>query len=276
MTHGPPPRDRILVFIPAYRCADQIGRVLAQFDDAVVALVDEVIVIDNGSPDDTPARAIAALQRLPLPGRLLRNVDNYNLGGSQKVAFDHAMRGGFDYAIILHGDDQADIRDFVEPLRRGVHRNHDAMLGSRFMPGARLSGYSALRTWGNRVFNLLYGLAAGRKISDLGSGLNCYRVDALRSNFYHRYDDALTFNYFLILSHAALRWRVAFVPITWREEDQASNVRMVRQTTRLLSILALFLFRRRTFLHGEHRAVPRDAYPSEIVFENDPAQADRA
>ncbi|MCA8900559.1 MAG: glycosyltransferase family 2 protein [Hyphomonas sp.] len=268
--------DRILVFIPAFRCAAQIERVIAQFDARSQACVDEIIVIDNRSPDDTAEKAEAALAGLNVPARVLRNVDNYNLGGSQKVAFDYAIRNGFDYAIILHGDDQADFRDIVPLLEAGAHREWDAMLGSRFMRGARLQGYSPLRTLGNRVFNLFFSIATGKWITDLGSGLNLYRVEALSSRFYLRYADALTFNYFMVLAHMAMRWRVKFFPISWREEDQSSNVRLVRQTLRLSSILGLYIFRRRTFMTGEHRDTPRTDYPSDIIYENAAAKAQEA
>ena len=260
--------ERILVFVPAYRCAPQIERVIAQFDENARNWIDEIIVIDNRSPDDTAARAEAALQNLPIPARILRNADNYNLGGSQKVAFEYAIRNKFDYAIILHGDDQADFRDIVPFLERGDHRDCDAFLGSRFMKGARLEGYSWLRTFGNQVFNLMFTIAAGRTISDLGSGLNLYRVEALKSGFYLRFADALTFNYFMVLAHMAMRWKVRFFPISWREEDQSSNVRLVSQSIRLASILGMYVFRRRFFLDGEHRETPRADYPSDIVFEN--------
>ena len=268
-----PARERLLVFIPAYRCEAQIPRVLAQFDARAQALVEEVIVVDNGSPDGSVATASAGLAGLTIPGRVIRNLDNYNLGGSHKVAFDYAITHGFDHVVVLHGDDQADFRDFVPAIERGDHRQVDAMLGSRFARGARLQGYSPLRTLGNHVFNGLFSLAAGRAVSDLGSGLNLYRVAKLKSGFFHRFPDALTFNYFMILAHAAEHWRLRFEPISWREEDQVSNVKLVSQTQRMLALLALYIFRRRAFLEGEHREVPRDAYRGEVVFENAAAQA---
>lgn len=263
--------ERILLFIPAYRCEEQIARVIAQIDQHTAGYISEVIVIDNGSPDRTVAVASEALAKISVAGRVLRNVGNYNLGGSQKVAFEYAIQNGFDYAVILHGDDQADLHDLVPVLSAGIHRQYDALLGSRFMKGSRLEGYSGLRTLGNIVFNIMFSLASGRWITDLGSGLNMYRVEALKSRFYLRFADALTFNYFMVLAHMAMRWRVKFFPISWREEDQSSNVRLVRQTLRLFSILGLYVFRRRSFMDGEHRDTVRESYPSEVVFENEAA-----
>jgi Glycosyltransferases involved in cell wall biogenesis len=77
---------RNLVFIPMYNCAAQIPRVLAQFDDpSVMPWVDTVLCVDNRSTDGTLDAARSALEHCPVPTRvLLRNDDNYGLGGSHK------------------------------------------------------------------------------------------------------------------------------------------------------------------------------------------------
>ena len=54
--------DRILVFIPAYNCAPQIGRVLAQFDAVPAGRFAEILVLDNGSKDGTQQAALAAAE----------------------------------------------------------------------------------------------------------------------------------------------------------------------------------------------------------------------
>ena len=60
----------------------------------------------------TVETASAACQREGLANwKVVRNRENYNLGGSHKVAFDYAVAQGFTHVIVLHGDDQADIAD---------------------------------------------------------------------------------------------------------------------------------------------------------------------
>ena len=61
-------------------------------------------------------------------------------------------------------------------LENGTYQQYDCCLGSRFMKGSRIQGYSALRTFGNYGFNALFSVVARRKITDLGSGLNLYAV----------------------------------------------------------------------------------------------------
>lgn len=263
-----PSGERVLVFIPAYNCAQQIGRVLAQFTPSACRLVDEVVVVDNRSTDDTLAAAEAALRALSGPrARLLRNVDNYGLGGSHKVAIKLALEEGVDYLVVLHGDDQADLADLLPALREGRHREHDALLGSRFARGARLHGYSRVRIAGNLVFNALFSTVARRRLTDLGSGLNLFRVSLFEDGFFLRLADDLTFNYYLVLHAAHRRWDLVFEPISWREEDQVSNVKLVSQSKRMLTILREYLTSRKAFVARDHSPGGR-AYVADTIYDS--------
>ncbi|MEI3084578.1 MAG: hypothetical protein V8S87_00430 [Oscillospiraceae bacterium] len=51
------------------------------------------------------------------------------------------------------------------------------------MKGSSLEGYSRFRTFGNRVYDLLFSVGAGRMVYNLGSGLNVYKVSSLRSRY---------------------------------------------------------------------------------------------
>lgn len=262
-------KPKILVFIPAYRCEAQIGRVLAQFDDAIQSWIDTVLVVDNRSPDNTLAAAIAAGERYLHRSHFLawQNNDNYGLGGSHKAAIRYAVEHGFDYLVVLHGDDQADIRDLLPQLQTAAYQDADCLLGARFMPGSRLQGYSLLRTVGNRAYNSLFSLVAGRRIYDLGSGLNLYRVTSLREFYYKTFPDDLTFNYVMLLGSYHRRQRVRFFPISWREEDQVSNVRLFRQAFKVLRLLAGYATQRGRFLTSELRGIRFDSYSGKILHQ---------
>ncbi|MBY4949070.1 glycosyltransferase family 2 protein [Cupriavidus respiraculi] len=243
--------DKILVFIPAYNCENQIGRVLRQFE-GLEGRFSEILVVDNRSPDNTAHAALTAAASLAIPVQVVRNHENYGLGGSHKAAFLYAAREGFDYCVVLHGDDQGNIRDLVPLLETGEHHRHDCLLGARFMPGSRLVGYSWFRTFGNRVFNALFSIGAGRRLYDLGSGLNLYRVGALKTGNWLGFANNLTFNYYMVLASVYWKWKLRFFPITWREEDQVSNVKLTRQSIQVLGILASYVFKRQSFLADNH------------------------
>jgi glycosyltransferase involved in cell wall biosynthesis len=258
---------RILVFIAAYRCEAQITRVIDQFDEHVQQWVDTVMVVDNRSPDNTLSAAIERGKSRLTNCRFIAwvNDNNYGLGGSHKAAFRYALENGFDYLVVLHGDDQADIRDLIPELECGAHLDVDCLLGARFMRGSKLKGYSMVRSIGNHVYNKLFSLAALRNIHDLGSGLNLYRLSAFRDFYYQAFPDGLTFNYVMLLASYHAGQRVRFFPISWREEDQVSNVKLFSQAFKVLGLLGSFFFRRAAFLATDMRDRPFDAYNGKIV-----------
>lgn len=266
-------RPRILVFIPAYRCEAQITRVMDQFDERVQRWVDTVMVVDNRSPDDTLQAAIERGRARINQCHFIawRNDDNYGLGGSHKAALRYAIEQGFDYLVVLHGDDQADIRDLIPQLEQGSHQQVDCLLGARFMRGSQLKGYSWFRTFGNHVYNTLFSLVALRAIHDLGSGLNLYRLAALRDFYYKPFPDDLTFNYVMLLASYHRGQVVRFFPISWREEDQISNVKLFRQAFKVLGLLAGFGLKRGAFLRRELRGKPFEAYTGQIQHRQGPA-----
>ncbi len=251
----------ILLFIPSYNCEKQIVRVLRQLDDTVRSHFGEIIVVNNRSTDGTEIAALSEIKRIGDPRiKLLRNRENYGLGGSHKLAFDYAVEQSHEYVAVLHGDDQGQVRDLVTYIDRGTHRDVDCLLGARFHPASCLVGYSIVRKLGNRVFNTLFSLVARRRLYDLGAGLNLYRTKILKDRFYKGFPDDLTFNYCMILAHCHYGHRIEYVPIEWREDDQISNVRLFRQAFRSLGLLARFAVSPKRFTNADHRLIQYDAY----------------
>lgn len=259
---------RILVFVPMYNCALQIPRVIKQLTNPRVAkLIDGLVCIDNRSTDQTAAAAAAGLEALhQIPHRtLLRNDDNYGLGGSHKVAIEFGRQHGYDFLIVLHGDDQGNIEDLLPYLENGTYLHEDFLMGARFMKGSRLQGYSLLRTNANRAFNLIFSAISRRRLYDLGSGLNLFRLSAFDDDFQKRFADDLTFNYYLILVVAARSFRLRFFPLTWREQDQVSNAKLSRMGFQILALLMHRVKSLSAFEKDDHRAIARDAYPSTVI-----------
>jgi dolichol-phosphate mannosyltransferase len=259
-------RDRILLFIPCYNCAPQIGRVLGQLRNVDPAVFDEVLVLDNRSTDDTVERAsrgAAALSGHRVT--IARNRQNYSLGGSHKAAFAHAIRNGLSHVIVLHGDDQARLADLLPLIEAGGHRQHDALLGARFARGAQLDGYSLTRILGNRAFNLLLSMISGARVSDLGSGLNLFGRAVFEDPAVLRAADDLRFNIYLLLRMIDAGRIVRFFPISWREEDQVSNVRLASQSFRTLAIAWNYCTNRRGFQEQDHRDCRVDDYDFDVI-----------
>ena len=137
-------RPRLLVFIVAYNAAKTIRSVLTRIPESLCAAYDiETLVIDDASQDDTFAeghRAVAE-EALPFPVTVLFNPVNQGYGGNQKIGFHYAIKNGFDYVALVHGDGQYApecLPELLTPLRDG---SADAVFGSRMLTqGGALKG----------------------------------------------------------------------------------------------------------------------------------------
>ena len=118
--------DKILLFIPMYNCEKQITRVLAQLTEEICSYLSEIIIINNRSTDRGEANVKQYLSKNPLSVKvsLLRNDENYGLGGSHKVAFQYAIDHNFDYVILLHGDDQGDMANILPYLKSKAYQKY--------------------------------------------------------------------------------------------------------------------------------------------------------
>jgi glycosyltransferase involved in cell wall biosynthesis len=260
--------DKILVFIPCYNCEPQIGRVMAQFKNSVARYFDEILILDNGSSDRTVEVAMRAaeLQTGPHPRVIIaRNRENYGLGGSHKSAYCYAAKGGFSHVVTLHGDDQGDIRDIEPILANDLHNRFDACVGARFQRGSKLRGYSMFRIVGNHVFNILYSVASLRRVTDMGSGLNILGKSAYTDPTITRHSDDLHFNPRLLLNMFDKKMKVHFFPITWREDDQVSNVKMASQALQTLAVAIEYVVDRNGFRNKDHRRVAHSDYIFDVL-----------
>lgn len=262
--------NKIILFIPMYNCEKQIVRVLKQLNKDVCSHLSEVIIVNNRSTDkgEKVVENYISHESINIPIKLLRNDENYGLGGSHKVAFNYAIENAFDYVIVLHGDDQGNISNIIPYLKNKEYEYYDCFLGARFMKGSKLQGYSKFRTLGNKVYDTLFSIGVHKHVYDLGSGLNMYKVDILRNRFYLKYKDNLMFNYCMILGSAYYRHNIKFFPILWREDDQISNVKMMNQAITVLKLLASYMVNKKKFVMEEHRDKIIDAYTAKVIFSN--------
>ena len=168
-------RPSVLAAIPAYNEADAIGTVVEQ----ATAVADEVVVIDDGSTDDTVAEARTA------GATIIEHDTNKGYGGALKTAFTEAKRAGAEHLVILDGDGQHDPADIPELVAQQEETDADIVIGSRFGERSQ-TDLPLYRQFGVRVVNLLTNLSLGvvrkpSRIADTQSGFRVYNRQAIES-----------------------------------------------------------------------------------------------
>lgn len=262
--------EKIIVFIPMYNCEKQITRVLDQFNNDIGKYINEIIIVNNRSTDngEKVVQEYLRSHKNFIKTTLVRNKENYGLGGSHKVALKYAEKNKYDYLIVLHGDDQGNINDILPYLQSGEYKKYDSFLGARFQKGSKLVNYSKFRTFGNNIYNLIFSIMLGKRIYDLGSGLNMYNLNSMKSEYYIKFPDNLVFNYCMVMAIQYYKQNVKFFPISWREDDQVSNVKMFNQAKKVLGLLFSYIFKKKKFMESDHRNKSEFKYECDVIYEN--------
>ena len=136
----------------------------------------EIIVVDDGSTDDTAAlvESFAASH----PSVLLLRQPNRGKGSAVRHALTKITQ---EIAVIQDADmeyDPADVVRLIEPIQRGVA---DVVYGSRLSGGAPQRAYMFWHLIGNRFLSLLAGVLFNTTLSDMETGYKAFRSDVLRS-----------------------------------------------------------------------------------------------
>lgn len=222
---------KIALAIPCYNCEPQILRVISELQEALKTetQIETVFLIDNISQDNTPQVALDFIKKnVLLSFKVFQNLTNIGLGGTHKVAFTLAKNAGATHLLILHGDHQATAYDIPKLISLSQRNNGVTVLGSRFADTSLLSGYSQIRTYGNIALNALYSFLTLRKISDLGSGLNLFRLSDFSDEAYQSFDNGFTFNMDLLLHLVRAKIPFLYTPIRWSTTDQISNAKALQ------------------------------------------------
>ena len=199
---------KVVVVMPALNAARTIE---AAYRKLPGDLIDKVILVDDGSRDDTVNKA----KKLPL--KVYRNRINLGYGGNLKVCLSKALEAGADIIIEYHPDDQYDPKDlrlFIEKARDGF----DFALGSRFIfPKTAIENKMPLSKFiANRAMSFMDELVLGIEMSEFHSGFRMYTRKLLESVPFRQNSDDYLFSFEIIVQAVYWGFKIAEVPVSCR------------------------------------------------------------
>lgn len=218
---------RVIGVVPAYNEGSRIAEVLR----AYLVYLDMLVVVDDGSKDDTSnvASCVAGQDRL----RVIRFSINRGQGAALRAGNEAALRLGADIIIHLDADGQHDPKNIpvmLAPIREG---KAEVVFGSRFM-GIDPTGMPAMRRLlmiGIRFFNL-FALGIPKTMTDPQSGLRAMTANAARRIIYYQDRMAHTSEILRFVTRSDLRWMEVPAHILYTQE----SLRKGNKTTDALSI----------------------------------------
>jgi dolichol-phosphate mannosyltransferase len=232
--------------LPTFNEAENIEAILRAADAALSACSPEghrILVVDDTSPDGTGEIAERLATELTSV-EVLHRAERTGLGDAYIAGFTRALDGGAGYVLEMDSDFSHDPKDLGRLLEAARERC-DLALGSRYVPGGGVSGWSKRRRVLSRGGSWYARRVLGLKVRDLTGGFKCFRTAVL-----HEIDLATVrshgYAFQVELTNRAIRqgFRVEEVPIIFRDRELGTS----KMSTRI-AVEAMFLvprLRRRT------------------------------
>ncbi|MGA0557676.1 glycosyltransferase family 2 protein [Larkinella sp. VNQ87] len=223
---------KVVVVLPAYRAALTLERTYREipFD-----IVDEVILVDDASPDNTVEEA----NRLGIR-HVIRHEKNKGYGGNQKSCYRKALELKADIVVMLHPDYQYTPKLIVAMVSLIGNDLYPVVFGSRILgKGALKGGMPMYKYIANRFLTLTQNILMNQKLSEYHTGYRAFSGEVLRSlDFTHNSDDFI-FDNEMIAQIFHKGYEIAEVTCPTKYFEEASSINFRRSSIYGLGVLAV-------------------------------------
>jgi len=178
---------KIAVVLPAYNAARTL---FETYSEIPFNIVDEVILVDDASSDDT----VKVAKEIGIK-HIISHVKNKGYGGNQKSCYDKALELNADIIIMLHPDYQYTPKLIPSMAYIIANNLYPVVLGSRILgKGALLGGMPYYKYVFNRLLTFTQNILINEKISEYHTGYRAFSKDVLLSINYHANSDDFVFD----------------------------------------------------------------------------------
>jgi dolichyl-phosphate beta-glucosyltransferase len=252
----------ISIVIPAYNESGRLLPTLFSRIDHFMArnMSHELIVVDDGSRDETAALVRAVSRRLPSV-RLICLPSNMGKGAAVRAGVRNAIG---ELVLIEDADGATPISEFAS-LHAAIEAGADVAIGSR-QPSEHTRVERRLKRWlMGRTFALLVNGWAVPGIADTQCGFKLFRSEVARRIFALQSLNGFAFDVELLRIARALAFRIDEVPINWADVP-GSKVSLVRDSLRMLWDVMRVPHLVRASLQRESRGALRPAEPEPLLL----------
>jgi len=240
------PAPRFLISLATYNERENLPVLTAQIFEFAPDV--DILVIDDSSPDGT---ADWVEEQMPSDPRfkLLKRTGKLGLGSAVLAAMDYAVQHDYDFLINMDADLSHPPR-FLPAIRSKAEEGFDVVIGSRYVPGGTIEGWSSTRRLMSRAINIYARCLLGLKTRDNSGSYRCYRVTLLRhldpksvlSQGYSFFEE-------ILYRLHRLGGTVAEVPITFEERRVGQSKLNVKEIVVALWVLLRIGIRARVWRH---------------------------
>lgn len=234
---------RIVVVLPAYNAAKTLEMTYREipFD-----FVDEVILVDDASRDETSAVA----RRLGI--RTVIHERNTGYGGNQKTCYRTALERGADIVVMLHPDYQYTPKLIPAMVAMIAYGEFDAVLASRILgTGALKGGMPLYKYVANRFLTFVENILLSEKLSEYHTGYRAFSREILEKLPLDRNSDDFVFDNEMLAQIVWFGYRIGELSCPTKYFAEASSINFRRSMVYGLGVLKTALL----FRLGKWRAV---------------------
>ncbi|MCA1635823.1 MAG: glycosyltransferase family 2 protein [Acidobacteria bacterium] len=224
---------KIIVVMPAYNAA----RTLRQtYDDLPFDIIDEVLLVDDGSSDTT----VETAQGLGLTAFLHKR--NMGYGKNQKTCYREAVKRGADIVVMVHPDYQYSPR-LVLPLAGMIaFGEYDAVIASRILGNGALRGGMPLYKYvANRFLTAFQNILIGQKLSEYHTGFRAFSREVLESLPLEENTNDFVFDNEMLTQVVYFNYRIGEISCPTRYFEEASSISFTRSVKYGLGVLSTSL-----------------------------------
>lgn len=168
---------KTLIIIPTYNEIENIKKLVGEVFNQVDAQT-HILVIDDNSPDGTGDLADVLAETNPRV-HVIHRPRKLGLGTAYVTGFKYALENGYDVVFEMDSDFSHDPKYL--PLFQQQIETHDAVIGSRYVPGGGVLNWGIGRRILSRGGSLYARMVLGIPFQDLTGGFNCWRRSVLEA-----------------------------------------------------------------------------------------------
>jgi glycosyltransferase involved in cell wall biosynthesis len=222
-------KQRVTVVLPAYNAARTLERTCEEIPRDIV---DDVILIDDMSRDDT----VAIARRLGL--FTILHDRNRGYGGNQKTCYAAALNRGADIVVMLHPDYQYSPKLVPAMAAMLASGHYDGVLGSRILGGGAISGGMPVYKYvANRALTLAQNFLLGAKLSEYHSGYRAWTRKILESLPLECCSDDFVFDNQMLVQALHFGFRIGEISCPTKYFEEASSINLRRSMVYGMGVL---------------------------------------
>jgi glycosyltransferase involved in cell wall biosynthesis len=235
---------KVVVIMPAYNAGQTLRKT---FNEIPFEVVDEVILTDDRSTDDT----VIVARELGIH-HIIEHDANRGYGGSQKSCYDKALEVGADIIIMLHPDYQYTPKLIISMTYLMANKVYPVVIASRILgKGALKGGMPIYKYIANRFLTFSQNLLMNQKLSEYHTGYRAYTREVLESIDYNKYSDDFIFDNQFLAEILYQGFEVAEITCPTKYFEEASSINFARSSMYGIGVLGVSVkyFFKRMFGH---------------------------